>query len=138
MSKRIGSTRFNTKPSKGAGTAVLILRGVLVSLFISLACTVFLSVVSLLTENTFIDSYIQYIMVGVNMISIFIGSIYATQQAAGKGLIIGTLIGVIYVLLSAGLGMEIMQESISLAVLANKFVAGVAAGILGGLVGVNL
>jgi putative membrane protein (TIGR04086 family) len=117
---------------------VLILRGVLVSLIVSLACTLFLSVISLVTENTYIDSYIQYIMVGVNMISIFIGSIYATQQIAAKGLLIGMFVGLIYVLLSAGFGMEIIHQYISLSVLANKFVAGVAAGILGGLVGVNL
>jgi len=138
VSKRIGSTRFNTKPSRVSGTAVLILRGVLVSLIVSLACTLFLSVISLVTENTYIDSYIQYIMVGVNMISIFIGSIYATQQIAAKGLLIGMFVGLIYVLLSAGFGMEIIHQYISLSVLANKFVAGVAAGILGGLVGVNL
>lgn len=138
MSKRSGSTRFNTKPSATPGIVVLIGKGVLVSLFISLLCTLFLSMMSLLTENTYIDSYMQYIVVGVNMLSIFIGSVYATQQAAGKGLLIGMCVGIIYVLLSAGVGMEMIQEYISLSILANKFVAGVAAGILGGLVGVNL
>ena len=138
MSKRIDRTRFNTKPAKGSRTGVLIFRGVLVSLVVALVCTLFLSVISLVTDNTYIDNYIQYIMVGVTMISIFIGSVYATQQATAKGLIIGTLIGIIYVLLSVALGMGISHETVSLLVLTNKFVAGIAAGILGGLVGTNL
>jgi len=138
VSKRIDRTRFNTKPPKVSGTAVLIFKGVLVSLIVALVCTLFLSMISLVTENTYVDDYIQYIMVGVTMISIFIGSVYATQKALSKGLIIGMLIGIIYVLISVGLGMEISHESVSVLVLANKFVAGIAAGILGGLVGVNL
>ena len=138
MSKRIDRTRFNTKPPKVSGTAVLILKGVLVSLIVALVFTLFLSVISLVTDNTYVDFYIQYIMVGVTMISIFIGSAYATQQASSKGLLIGMFIGVIYVLLSVGLGMEISHESVSILVLTNKFVAGIGAGILGGLVGVNL
>jgi len=137
VSKRIDRTRFNTKP-KTSGTAVLILKGVLVSLIVALVFTLFLSVISLVTDNTYVDFYIQYIMVGVTMISIFIGSAYATQQASSKGLLIGMFIGVIYVLLSVGLGMEISHESVSILVLTNKFVAGIGAGILGGLVGVNL
>jgi len=138
VSKRIDRTRFNTKPPKVSGTAVLILKGVLVSLIVALVFTLFLSVISLVTDNTYVDFYIQYIMVGVTMISIFIGSAYATQQASSKGLLIGMFIGVIYVLLSVGLGMEISHESVSILVLTNKFVAGIGAGILGGLVGVNL
>ena len=137
MSKRIGKTRFNTTP-KGPGTAILIGKGVFVSIITSLVCTFFLSLISLVTENTYIDNYMQYVMVGVTLVSIFIGSVYATQQAESKGLIIGILIGLIYVLISVGIGMEISRESISLLVLANKFMAGVAVGILGGLVGVNL
>lgn len=138
MSKRTDRTRFNSKPPKVAGTAVLIFRGLFVSLIAALLWTLFLSVISLVTDSTYVDDYIQYIMVGVTMMSIFIGSVYATQQAASKGLIIGMLIGIIYVLVSVGIGMEISNESVGLFVLLNKFVAGIAAGILGGLVGVNL
>jgi putative membrane protein (TIGR04086 family) len=137
VSKRTGKTRFNTTP-KGPGTATLIGKGVFVSIIVSLVCTFFLSLISLVTENTYIDYYMQYVMVGVTIVSIFIGSVYATQQAESKGLIIGILIGLIYVLISVGIGMEISQESISPFVLVNKFMAGIAVGILGGLIGVNL
>ena len=138
MSKHINRTRFNTKPPRVSGTAVLIFRGVLVSLIVSCVCTLFLSVISLVTDNTYVDDYIQYIMVGVTMISIFLGSAYAAKQASSKGLIIGLLIGIIYVSISVAIGMGISHEYVSLFLLANKFVAGIAVGILGGLVGVNL
>ncbi|MPN12485.1 hypothetical protein SDC9_159803 [bioreactor metagenome] len=80
----------------------------------------------------------QYIMVGVTMVSIFVGSVYATQKSESKGLIIGMAIGFIYVLCSIGIGLEITHEPVVLLVLVNKCIAGLAAGALGGLVGVNL
>ena len=137
MSKYVRRTRFNTTP-QGPGMASLIVKGVFVSIITSLVCTLFLSLVSLVTENTYIDNYMQYVMVGVTMVSIFIGSVYATQKASSRGMVIGIMIGFIYVLISVGIGMEMSQESISPFVLANKLLAGIAVGILGGIVGVNL
>ena len=61
MSKCIDRTRFNTKPPKVSGTVLLIFRGVMVSLIVALVCTLFLSVISLVTDNTYVDYYIQYI-----------------------------------------------------------------------------
>ncbi len=138
MSKRIDRTRFHTKAPKVSGLLMVILRGVLVSFSFSLTCILVLAVISLLTENTYVDDYIQYIMVGVTMMSVFVGSVYAANRAASKGMLIGILIGMIYVVFSVVIGMEINQGSISLFLLANKLVAGIAVGILGGLVGVNL
>jgi len=137
VSKYVRRTRFNTTP-QGPGMASLIVKGVFVSIITSLVCTLFLSLVSLVTENTYIDNYMQYVMVGVTMVSIFIGSVYATQKASSRGMVIGIMIGFIYVLISVGIGMEMSQESISPFVLANKLLAGIAVGILGGIVGVNL
>jgi len=80
----------------------------------------------------------QYILVGVSLTSIFIGSAYATQKAQTMGLIIGMTVGIIYVLVSLGIGVELNNDTLSIFVVANKIVAGLAAGALGGLVGVNL
>lgn len=113
-------------------------KGVLVSLLVSLVAIIFLSVVSLATESMFIDTYLRYIMVGVTVASIFLGSAYAARAAGGAGLLIGVAVGLVYVLISVGVGLEMSQESLSLLVLANKLLAGIAAGALGGLVGVNL
>ena len=138
MAKVTRRTRANAQPQRVPGAAVIIGMGVLVSLVVSLIAILFLSVVSLVTENLFIENYLRYIMVGVTVVSIFIGSAYAAHRAGGSGLILGITVGVVYVLISIGLGLEMTQESVSLLVLANKFLAGIAAGALGGLVGVNL
>jgi putative membrane protein (TIGR04086 family) len=131
-------TRASSQPQKGQGAAVVIGKGVLVSLVVSLVAIIFLSVVSLVTDSQFVENYLRYIMVGVTVVSIFIGSAYAAHRAGGGGLIIGVAVGAFYVLISIGLGLELTQEPVSLIVLASKFLAGVASGALGGLVGVNL
>jgi len=138
VSKQSSRTRFTTKPPKVAGNVVCICSGVLVSIMVSIGAALFLSFVSVVTENTYIDGYIQYIMVGVTMISIFIGSVYAAHKAESKGLWIGMSVGLLYVLISISIGMEMSQEYVSVLVLANKCIAGIAAGIVGGLLGVNL
>ena len=138
MTKLTKRSRINVQPTRVSSTTRLIFKGVVVSLAVSLTCTLFLSLVNLITEDTFIDYYMQYVIVAVTMISIFIGSAYATQRAEHKGLIIGITIGMIYVLISVALGMKMSHESVALPVLANKMMAGIAAGALGGLIGVNL
>jgi putative membrane protein (TIGR04086 family) len=138
MAKLIKRPRFNTKQTETAGMPMLVIKGVLVSLVISVVLTVLLSIFSLMAENVYVDNYLHYIMVAITIVSIFAGSAYATQKAGARGLLIGASVGIVYVLVSIGLGMEINNETISVMVLANKFVAGVAVGALGGLVGVNL
>lgn len=139
MAKITRRARFAPKRQpQDTGAVVLIFKGVVASLIVSVACALFLSFVSLVSENTYIDKYMQYIMVAVTMVSIFVGSVYATQKAESKGLIIGMAIGIIYVLISVGFGMKLSHDSIAMLVLLNKCLAGVAAGALGGLVGVNL
>lgn len=138
MAKVTRRTRFGVQPQKVPGAVTAIGKGVVVSLVVSLVAIIFLSVVSLATENLFIENYLRYIMVGVTVASIFIGSAYAAQRAGGAGLLVGMAVGVIYVLISVGVGLETTPEPVSLLVLVNKFFAGIAAGALGGLVGVNL
>lgn len=138
MAKTTRRTRANVQPQRGPGTAVTIGKGVLVSLLVSLVAIIFLSVVSLATENLFIENYLRYITVGVTVVSIFTGSAYAAQRAGGAGLFVGLAVGLVYVLISVAVGLEMTPEPVSLLVLANKFFAGLAAGALGGMVGVNL
>lgn len=130
--------RFKVLPKKAPGFAVLIFKGVLVSLFVSLICILFLSLASLATDNLVLEDYLQYIMVAVTMISIFLGGAFAAQRAGSAGLIIGMAVGVVYVLISIAIGIESTPETLSFWILGNKLLAGLAAGALGGLVGVNL
>jgi len=132
------SPRFKVQPKRVPGFTVLIGKGVLVSLAVSLICILFLSLASMATDSLVLEDYLQYIMVAVTMISIFLGGAYAAQRAGSAGLIIGMAVGVIYVLISLAIGIEATPETLSLWILGNKILAGLAAGALGGLVGVNL
>lgn len=138
MARVIRRTRFPSKPPKEVGTAALICKGVIVSFIVALLFILFLSIVSLVFDGTFIEHYMKYIMVGITMISIFIGSAYAAQKAEARGLIIGIAVGTLFVLVSVGFGLNTSGESIMPLVVLNKFLAGIAAGALGGLIGVNL
>lgn len=138
MAKVTRRTRMNVPPQKVPGAVMAIGTGVLVSLMVSLVAIIFLAVVSLATESLFVENYLRYIMVAVTVTSIFIGSAFAAQRAGGAGLLVGMAVGLMYVLISVGVGLEMTQEPVSLLVLANKVFAGIAAGALGGLVGVNL
>ncbi len=138
MAKVTRRSRLNVPPQRVPGAVMAVGRGVLASLIVSLVAIIFLAVVSLATESLFVENYLRYIMVGVTVASIFIGSAYAAQRAGGAGLLVGMAVGLVYVLISVGVGLELTAEPVSLLVLANKFFAGIAAGALGGLVGVNL
>lgn len=138
MTKVARRARFNAQPPKVPGTAMVIFKGVMVSLLVSLVAVLFLAFVSLVTDGSFIENYIRYIMVGITVASIFIGSAYAAQKAGSAGLFIGASVGIIYVLISVAIGLEVTPDTVSFLVLVNKLVAGIAAGTLGGLIGVNL
>ncbi|MEG6586032.1 TIGR04086 family membrane protein [Dendrosporobacter sp. 1207_IL3150] len=138
MAKVTGRRRYNSQPQKVSGVAVSIFRGLIVSLVVSFISIIILSFITLTTESTVLERYMNYVMVAVTMLSIFIGSAYATSKTESKALIIGMAIGCVYVLISVGLGMEIANESITLLTMVNKFAAGIAAGALGGIIGINL
>lgn len=138
MAKLSRYTRPVTQPPKRSGIFLLILKGAIMSIVISIFCIAILALLALISENTSIESYSQYILVAVSLVSIFLGSVWATKEIGSKGLIIGMSIGVVYVLISLVIGMELNQETLSVLIVANKLGAGLAAGALGGLVGVNL
>lgn len=125
-------------PTVQTGILRYILHGLGVSIISTLVFSLFLSFASMATASVRVEEYMSYVVVGVTVTSIFIGSIYAAQKAGSRGLIIGVAIGAIYVFVSIALGMKVSGETITLAMFTNKFLAGVAAGALGGTVGVNL
>ena len=126
------------QPGRTAGTAMSIILGFIVSVCISLLFITLLSLANVVSDTFYIDSYLQYLMVAVNMLSIFIGSVYAAQRVQAKVLLTGLAVGFLYVVFSIGIGMTISGEVVSFSLLAGKLLTGLAAGALGGLVGVNL
>ena len=125
-------------PGKTAGTPMSIILGFIVSVCISLLFITLLSIINVVSDTFYIDNYLQYLMVVINMLSIFIGSVYAAQRVQSKVLWTGMAVGFLYVVFSIGIGMTMSGETISLSLLAGKLLTGLAAGALGGLVGVNL
>lgn len=138
MAKASRRTKNYPQVPQNNNIPIAIFKGVAVSIAISLICAVGLSIISLISESRFIENYIEYIMVAVTMISIFAGSVYATKQTAAKGLLVGCAVGMVYVLFSVGVGIELGHEQVSWLMLGNKFAAGSLAGALGGFIGVNL
>lgn len=138
MAKTSYRTKSTPKKPENTNIPLVIFKGVAVSIVISLLCAVGLSVISLLSEDRFIENYLEYIMVAITMVSIFAGSVYATKQTAAKGLLIGCAVGGVYVLFSIGVSLEFAHEQVSWLMLVNKFAAGSLAGALGGFIGVNL
>ncbi len=138
MRKTKGSAKYDFNKNNLPALPVIIFQGVVVSLGISIVCVLLFSLFSLLTDNQLVDKYIHYLMVGSMLISIFLGSLFATQKVKAKGLIIGIGVGLIYVLISVGLGMEVTNDQVNFLALVNKMLAGAAVGTLGGLIGVNL
>jgi len=138
MAKASRRTKNYPQVPRNINSSMAIFKGVTVSIVSSLICAVGLSIISLISEDGFIDNYLEYIMVAVTMISIFVGSVYATKQTAAKGLLVGCAVGIVYVLFSVGIGIELGREQISWLMLGNKIAAGSLAGALGGFIGVNL
>jgi len=134
------STRYNAKPRKTSTSAAVTLigKGVVVGLVVSLIAVVLLTLANVATDSVFLEEYNRYIMVAITVGSIFLGSAYAAKKAGAQGIIIGMSVGLIYVLVSVAIGLEMSDDSPLLMVLTSRVIAGVAAGALGGLVGVNL
>lgn len=138
MAKPVRKRSTIRLPRKVPKLVALIIAGVMMSLAISILAVIFLSVFFLVSESSFVERNLQYVIVGITMVSIFIGSVYATFKVESKGLVIGLSIGLFYVSVSILIGLYVAQDNLSIWVLLNKYLAGIAAGGLGGLVGVNL
>lgn len=132
-------SRWNTADNKKTTSLLsLIIRGTCISFIFSLLSVLLLAVFTLVSDSEYLESYLEYIMVAISIGSIFLGSVLATQKAEAKGLLIGISIGILYVSISVLIGMELNNDAATALVLLNKLLAGIAAGALGGLVGVNL
>lgn len=110
--------------------------GSVLALIITLLALLIFS--ALLTYTDVKENTIKPVIIVITAISILIGSGFSTRKIKKKGLINGGVVGLIYVmtiyLLSSitGSGFELNMYSIMM------IVAGTIAGVLGGIIGVNL
>jgi putative membrane protein (TIGR04086 family) len=114
------------------------MKGVAVSICVALLFSSFLATISLVTDLASIEKYMPYIIIGATICSVFIGSVYATQQCGGKGLLIGVGIGIAYVLFAAVFEIKVCGEILTAIAFCKKMVMTSVAGALGGIVGTNL
>lgn len=138
MAKQNRKATYPQPPKSPANYIAAILKGVVVSIIISVICALFLSLLVLISDNRHLEEYLDHIMIGVALASVFLGSLYAAKKVASRGLLVGIGIGIIYALFSVGVSSELGQNQILLPMLANKLAAASLAGALGGFVGINL
>ena len=142
------TTTFIQLPKSPINYIAAILKGVALSIIISIICALILSVIVFVSDSGRIDEYLGYIMLGVTLVGIFAGSAYAARKiangsvnsniGAGNALLVGISIGIIYVLFSVGISSDLGQNQILLPMLGNKIAAGSLAGALGGFIGINI
>jgi putative membrane protein (TIGR04086 family) len=126
------------EPSRAGNPIFYIAKGGMVSILVSVIFSVFLAVISLITDLSSIERYMSYIITGATICSVFIGSAYATQQSKSMGLMIGLGVGIVYVIFSAVFEITISGETVTVVAFGQKLLMTAVAGVLGGVVGTNL
>lgn len=72
-----------------------------------------------------------------SLIGIFFGGISASKNAGGKGLLHGAMTGILFVVILSIINFVVFR-SLSFSSLPFKLLIGIVAGIVGGVIGVNL
>jgi putative membrane protein (TIGR04086 family) len=126
------------EPAHTDHVILYIAKGSAVSLVVSVLFSVFLAIVSLVTDLAGVERYMPFIILGATICSVFVGSVYAAQQAKSRGLLIGAGVGVVYVLVAAMFDMHISTETITLIVFCKKMAITTVTGAIGGTAGANM
>lgn len=112
--------------------------GVFFSFFFTLILLVFMSGVIFFTSFSFSETLIQYMLLAIHFFSIVLGSFLVGRWLKGRGLLLGSCIGLFYTLFAALLGLTCSEGALGVIALLNHVLLGVFAGALGGILGVNL
>ncbi len=113
----------------------LILRGLLVAMAATFALLVLCSAVMYFTPLS--EVFVPYLVFGITLISIMLGSVYVGKRVDQKGWLRGGMTGIFYVLIVIFFnlflvpGMEIGVNIIG------RFLMGFSFGALGGILGIN-
>ncbi|MDU2065645.1 MAG: TIGR04086 family membrane protein [Sporomusaceae bacterium] len=132
------SKKSAAKLGKMPAFAQALLRGILMSLLVSFTAILIVSLGLLLTDSMFVEQHVSGVMAAITLMSIFLGSLYGAFIKKSKGLLLGIFIGFFYVSISLACGFYLSGDSPSVLLLLNKYAAGLAAGALGGLLGITL
>ena len=130
--KKINNEERSNKNSNFINVA----RGSIIAITITLVCLVIFSVILANTEVA--ESTINPVIILVTVVSIFVGSIMSVSRISKRGIINGGIVGMIYFLaiyILSGIVNSNFSINISGIIL---IICGILAGMLGGIVGVNI
>lgn len=108
------------------------------SFFFVVACLFFLTIVLFLTDFSLAGESLDYAMIAIALIGVFGSSLIAGYKVKSKGLILGFSIGFVYFILASVIAFLFIEHPLEVSLLLNKCTFNVLAGILGGVIGVNL
>lgn len=127
--------KINTE-EKSNGVVLKIIKGSVFSVIISLALLLLLAVV--FTYTNIPEKNIPIAIIIISAVSIFTGSIVSTKKIKNHGLVNGSFVGSIYILVMYFISSCIIGDySLNLKSII-MFITSVIAGMLGGIVGVNI
>lgn len=124
------------KESNKNSNFINVARGSIIAITITLVCLVIFSVILANTEVA--ESTINPVIILVTAVSIFVGSIMSVSRISKRGIINGGIVGMIYFLaiyILSGIVNSNFSINISGIIL---IICGILAGMLGGIVGVNI
>ena len=127
--------KLNTRENLKKSNYIYILRGIIVSVLITMLGLLIFSII--LTKTNTSEATIFPVVVVITAISILIGSFIASGKIKNKGIVNGAIVGGCYMLVIYLLS-SIMGNSFSLNVQSFvTIIAAIMAGIIGGILGVN-
>ena len=128
--------KLNTRENLKKSNYIYILRGIIVSVLITMLGLLIFSII--LTKTNTSEATIFPVVVVITAISILIGSFIASGKIKNQGIVNGAIVGGCYMLVIYLLS-SIMGNSFSLNVQSFvTIIAAIMAGIIGGILGVNL
>lgn len=126
----------NLEENNGINKFTLWLKGILLSMGLTLIMILFLSV--LLSISNIKESVIMPTVIFISTFSILIGAFFISRKIESKGIIYGSLLGLIYMMILYLIS-SIMSLNFSLGLNSIiMIVFGVIGGAIGGILGVNL
>lgn len=126
----------NLEQNKSVENLTRILKGSVLSIIISLLLLVIFA--TLLTYTNLQESIITPVVIVISAISILIGSSISTLKIKKNGLLNGGLVGIIYISIIYALS-SILGSGFTLTISSIIMIlASIVAGMIGGIIGVNL
>ena len=120
----------------GVNKVLLMLKGIGISMFLSIIMILVLSMV--LSFSNVKESVIMPTVIFISSFSILIGGSLVAKRIENKGIIYGSILGLIYMMILYFIS-SIMNFDFSLNVSAIMMIAfGIIGGAIGGILGVNL